>query len=55
MDEQIQEFNRVFAGTATAEIVRGELHVTIGGQMVMIRLPGIVGYAAAHTEQPTGK
>ena len=43
MQKLIDDFNKVFEGTAKAEIVNDELEITIGSVTASIQLPSIVG------------
>ena len=46
MDKIMEEFNTFFEGDATAGIVNGKLHITIGSRTLVISLPAIVGAQA---------
>jgi len=46
MQNIIDEFNHYFEGDAKAEIIKGQLEITIGSVTMVISLPGCVGVKA---------
>ena len=52
MDKLLKEFNSFFEGIAKAEIVDGNLEITINGATLLISLPEVNGGHATAQSQP---